>query len=99
MNVWPEALGDAALEVAGATNDFFVRALRVDNRDELLLSVVSDRGPAAYPEVGAAVAEHLKQKFGVRIMVEAVAPGSLDALTGADVSPKLKRFRDERPGP
>jgi hypothetical protein len=32
-------------------------------------------------------------------MAEVVAPGSLDVLTGADVSPKLKRFRDERPGP
>jgi phenylacetate-CoA ligase len=99
VNVWPEALGDAALEVAGTTNDFFVRARRVDNRDELLLSVVGAGAPSTYPQVAAALAEHLKQKFGVRIMAEVVAPGSLDVLTGADVSPKLKRFRDERPGP
>jgi hypothetical protein len=34
--------------------------------------------------------------LGVRIAAEVVPPGALDAWTEVNVSPKLKRFRDER---
>jgi len=34
--------------------------------------------------------------LGVRIKVDVVAPGALDAFTEAGVAPKLKRFRDDR---
>jgi hypothetical protein len=44
------------------------------------------------------VAERLKDRLGVSIQVEVVAPGSLDSLTEVDVAAKLKRFRDERSG-
>jgi hypothetical protein len=32
----------------------------------------------------------------VKILVEVVAPGTLDPFTGAGRAPKLVRFRDER---
>jgi phenylacetate-CoA ligase len=96
VNVWPEALGDLALSVEGATNDYFVRAVRRSNRDELILAVVSDRPEEQYAAIADAVAERLHTQLGVRIVVEVVAPGSLDPLTGADSAPKLIRFRDER---
>ena len=38
----------------------------------------------------------LKEKLGVKIAVEVVAPGALDADTEIHSSPKPKRFRDER---
>src|SRR5215207_8682807 len=96
VNVWPEAIGEIALSVPGVAPDWFVRAVRVENRDELVVSVASDRDPAEFPAVAAAVEERLKERLGVRIVSEVVRPGELDAWTEVNVSPKLKRFRDER---
>jgi phenylacetate-CoA ligase len=96
VNVWPEAVGELALAVDGVAPDWFVRAVRRDGRDELVLSVVSERDVSAFPAIGAAVETRLRDRLGVRIAVEVVAPGTLDAWTEVDVSPKLKRFRDER---
>jgi phenylacetate-CoA ligase len=96
VNVWPEAVGELALSVDGVAPDWFVRAVRRDGRDELELSVVSYRDPSAFPAIAAAVETRLKDRLGVRIGVAVVVPGALDAWTEVDVSPKLKRFRDER---
>jgi len=89
-------LGDIATSVAGTSNDFFVRAVRRNNRDELIVAVVSDRDAMEYPAVASAVGVRLKEELGLSIVVEVVAPGSLDVDTGVDVAAKLRRFRDER---
>jgi phenylacetate-CoA ligase len=96
VNVWPEAVGELALAVDGVAPDWFVRAVRRDGRDELVVSVVSHRDPADFPAIADAVEARLKERLGVRIAAEVVPPGALDAWTEVDVSPKLKRFRDER---
>jgi phenylacetate-CoA ligase len=96
VNVWPEAVGEIALSVPGVAPDWFVRAVRVQNYDELVVSVASDRDPDEFPAIAAAVEERLKGRLGVRIASEVVRPGELDAWTEVNVSPKLKRFRDER---
>jgi phenylacetate-CoA ligase len=96
VNVWPEAVGEIALSVPGVAPDWFVRAVRVENHDELVVSVASDRDPDEFPAIAAAVEERLKERLGVRITSEVVRPGELDAWTEVNVSPKLKRFRDER---
>ena len=96
LNVWPEAVGEIALSVPGVAPDWFVRAVRSENRDELIVSVVSDRDPAEFATIAAAVEERLKERLGERIAADVVRPGELDAWTEVDVSPKLKRFRDER---
>jgi phenylacetate-CoA ligase len=96
VNVWPEAVGEIAMSVDGVAPDWFVRAVRHDNRDELMLSVVSERDAASFPAIADAVADRLKERLGVRIGVEVVAPGALDAWTEVGTAPKLKRFRDER---
>jgi phenylacetate-coenzyme A ligase PaaK-like adenylate-forming protein len=96
VNVWPEAVGEIALSVPGVAPDWFVRAVRVEDRDELVVSVVSERDPAEFAVIAAAVEERLKERLGVRIASEVVRPGELDAWTEVDASPKLKRFRDER---
>jgi phenylacetate-CoA ligase len=98
INVWPEAVGDIAARVPGVSTDYFVRAVRRDNRDELLLSVVSADPPSEYAAVAAVLGERLRQQLGVRIEVEVVAPGALDAWTGVGTAAKLRRFRDERGG-
>ena len=96
VNVWPEAVGEIALSVPGVAPDWFVRAVRVENHDELVVSVVSDRDPDEFPAIAAAVEERLKERLGVRIASDVVRPGELDAWTEVNVTPKLKRFRDER---
>jgi phenylacetate-CoA ligase len=84
------------MAVDGVAPDWFVRAVRREGRDELIVSVVTERDPAAYAGIADAVEQRLKERLGVRIAAEVVAPGTLDPWTGVDVSPKLKRFRDER---
>jgi phenylacetate-CoA ligase len=96
VNVWPEAVGDIAMSVPGVEPDWFVRAVRVDNRDELVLSLVSRRDVSEHEGLRIAVEDRLKERLGVRIGAEIVGPGDLDAWTEVNVSPKLKRFRDER---
>jgi phenylacetate-CoA ligase len=90
INIWPEAVGELAMSVPGTEPDYFVRAVRENNRDELILSIVGDAG------AGPEVERKLKDRLGVRIAVEMVRPGTLDEWTEISTSPKPKRFRDDR---
>jgi phenylacetate-CoA ligase len=96
INVWPEAVGEVATSIDGIAPDYFVRAVREDNRDDMIVSVVSDRQQSEYSALQAAVEARIKDRLGVRMRVEIVGPGALDAWTGVGTSPKLKRFRDDR---
>jgi phenylacetate-CoA ligase len=96
VNVWPEAVGDIAMAVDGVERDYFVRAVREEKRDELIVSVVSARPDDHYEDIRDEIERRLQSKLGVKIRAEVVRPGALDEWTGVDVSPKLKRFRDDR---
>ena len=96
VNVWPEALGELALAHPLVAPDYFVRAVRENNRDELILTVVSEADRAQYGTIAEQVAKTLQDKLGVKIQVEVAEPGAIDHLTEVNISPKLKRFRDER---
>jgi len=56
-----------------------VRAVRDQNRDELIVTVTSDRDPPEFDAVATALEERLRERLGVRIRAEVVAPGALDA--------------------
>ncbi len=94
VNVWPEALGEIVTAHAQTTEDYFVRAVREGNRDEMIVCVTS---PSPNDGLRGELEALLKDKIGVKFTVEVSAPGSLDALTEIGKSPKPKRFRDERP--
>lgn len=96
INVWPEGVGAIATAVEGTAPDYFVRAQRIDGRDELSLSIVSDAPRDGWEAIRAEVERRLQEQLGVRIGAEIVAPGELDAWTEVATSPKAKRFRDER---
>jgi len=96
INVWPEAVGDIACAVDGIAPDYFVRAIRQDNRDELVVSVVSDRPREEFAPLAAEIERLLHQRLGLKIGATVVGPGELDELTEIHTSPKSKRFRDER---
>jgi phenylacetate-CoA ligase len=98
VNVWPEGVGAIATSVEGTRPDYFVEAIRRDERDELVVSVVSDRHPAEWTAIAHAIEQQLRQQLGVRIAATVVAPGALDERTETNASPKPKRFRDLRRG-
>ena len=95
VNVWPEGIGAIATSVEGTVPDYVVRAVRVDGRDELVVAVASDAAPDRHAAIAETIGERLRDQLGVRIGVEIVAPGALDAITGQDRA-KAKRFVDER---
>jgi phenylacetate-CoA ligase len=96
VNVWPEAIGEIASAVDGVTPDYFVRAVRANNRDELVVSVVSDRDPSEFDTIRVEVERQLQTRLSVKIAATVVRPGEIDHLTEFHTSPKMKRFRDER---
>jgi phenylacetate-CoA ligase len=98
VNVWPEALGGVAIGVPGCEGDYFVRARREGDRDDILVSVVSREDPSRFEGLQAEIEGRLHQHFGLKISAEVVAPGTLDELTEIGKSPKPKRFRDDRGG-
>lgn len=96
VNVWPEAIGEIALDDPRLGIDYFVRATRKDNRDEMVVHVVTRAHPNQYSEISLKAEERLKERLGIRIGVEVASPGALDDWTELHTSPKPKRFRDDR---
>ncbi len=96
VNVWPEAIGEIATSDPRIEADYFVRAIREGNRDEMIVHVVTRAEEAVRPEIAAAAEERLKERLGVSIRVEVASPGDLDEWTELHTSPKPKRVADER---
>lgn len=96
VNVWPEAVGEIALDDSRIENEYFVRARREGNRDEMIVHVTTAAPEADYDAIRAETEARLKERLGVRISAEVSGPGSLDEWTEIHTSPKPKRFRDER---
>ena len=96
VNVWPEALGEIVMTHDRITEDYFVRAVRDNNRDEMIVMVTTQAKLAEHETIQHELESLLKEKIGVKFAVEVVVPGALDDLTELKTSPKPKRFRDER---
>ena len=96
VNIWPEAIGEVALEDPRLEHDYFVRAYRTGTRDEMIVHLTSSAAEADRPALAADAEARLKERLGVKIKAEVGAPGSLDDWTEIHSSPKPKRFRDER---
>ncbi|MCR9096587.1 MAG: hypothetical protein NXI30_20385 [bacterium] len=96
VNVWPEALGEIVMTHEAVTEDYFVRAVRENNRDEMVVMATTERPTSEHDGIREQLEQLLKEKIGVKFGVEVHAPGALDDLTQIKSSPKPKRFRDER---
>ncbi|MAG30627.1 MAG: hypothetical protein CL908_07020 [Deltaproteobacteria bacterium] len=96
VNVWPEALGEIVMSHESTTEDYFVRAVRRNNRDEMIVAVTTPADATLYGTIQSELESLLKEKIGVKFDVEVNPPGALDELTEIKTSPKTKRFRDER---
>lgn len=96
VNVWPEAIGEIALDDPRLQGEYFVRATREGERDEMIVHVATRADASQYADIVAKAEARLKERLGVRISVEAAAVGALDDWTEIHTAPKPKRFRDER---
>ena len=93
----PRRVGEIACAVDGVAPDYFVRAVRRSSRDELIISVVSDRDPSTFEEINDEIERRLQGAARACVIAaEVVRPGELDDLTEIHTSPKPKRFRDDR---
>lgn len=96
VNIWPEAIGEVALQDPRLENEYFVRAVREGERDEMIAHVTTRAEAKLWDAIQRETEARLKERFGVRLKVEVSAIDSLDAWTEVKTSPKPKRFRDER---
>lgn len=96
VNVYPEEIGKALSADPRVHDDYFVTLRRDGNRDDIAVEVVSDIEASGYGELAESLSTQLRERFELRIGVEVVAPGSLDARTGKGTVGKLRRFEDSR---
>ena len=76
VNVWPEAIGEIALDDPRLQGEYFVRALRgaredeTAERDEMIVHVATAADPKRYEDIRTRAEQRLKERLGVRIGVE-----------------------------
>jgi phenylacetate-CoA ligase len=95
INVYPSAIGIHLAEHPAPTGEFVCRAERRDARDELTV-VVEVRAGAEPRQLGEELKALLRQKLGVEVGVELVAPGATAPLTEIDARQKPIRLIDRR---
>lgn len=93
INVYPTAIGAFLDPLPDATGEYFCRLTRDGGREELTV-VLEARDHSSEQEL--AFARMLKQKLGVEVLVELVAPGSTAPTTGVETRQKPIRLVDER---
>ncbi|MAG29803.1 MAG: hypothetical protein CL908_02780 [Deltaproteobacteria bacterium] len=93
INVRPEVLGEILIQHDRATEDYFVRAVREDDRDEMIVSIASPADKSESLRLGGEVAETLKERLSLEVKVEVVVPGFLGTWTEIHTAPK--RSKDE----
>ncbi|MBU1444016.1 MAG: phenylacetate--CoA ligase family protein [Gammaproteobacteria bacterium] len=95
INLFPQALSSILADSPGFRGEFLCTLTRDANgREDLMVSVECTEAPSN--ELVAAYRALLKQKLGVEVGVELVAPRSLSALTGVETRQKPIRLRDLR---
>ncbi len=95
INLYPIAIGAAAVAHPAATGEYVCRAERDATGREELVVVVEVEDPANQ-SVHDSLAAQLKQLFGIQILVELAAKGATAALTEVDRRQKAIRLIDNR---
>ncbi len=95
INIFPQAMGPILEEDVAFAGEFICRAVRDETgRDEFI--VAAEVAGAADEAVAGRLRALLKQRLGIDVGVELVAPGALAALTQTEVRQKPVRLIDER---
>lgn len=93
INVYPTGIGAILNDIEGLNGEYVCRLVSRDGRDELIV-VAEQQTVGAVAE--AQVAERLRQRLGVAVLVELTSPAGTAALTQIDSRQKPIRLIDER---
>lgn len=78
VNVYPTAVENLLGEVGGLSNHYELHVTREAGFDRMLVKVEADPAAAAHlDELGRGLGDHLRERLGVRIETEVLAPASL----------------------
>lgn len=91
VNVFPSQIEEIVLATAGASPHFRIVLTTADRLDQLTVEV--EAPPQSRTRVAQGISARAKQVIGIRVVVEVVAPGSLERSEG-----KLRRVVDRREG-
>jgi phenylacetate-CoA ligase len=95
INVYPSAVGAVLAGIAGLSGEYVCRVTRAHSRDEMtVLAETTDAAPD--PQLAARVAQELRRRIGVELLVELVAAGATAPLTGIESRQKPIRLIDTR---
>ncbi|MBX2886513.1 MAG: hypothetical protein KTR32_41545 [Granulosicoccus sp.] len=93
INIFPQALSSILADMQGFTGEYICIVRSSNGRDEMTVKIecrVPDK------DLSRAYASRLKQRLGVELLIELVAPQSLAAVTGVESRQKPIRLVDER---
>jgi phenylacetate-CoA ligase len=91
VNVFPSQVEEQILTIEGLTPHYLCVLSRPGNLDELTVQVEAYDAGADRDALGRALAERVKQRIGVTIEVDVLAPHALERSLG-----KAKRISDQR---
>jgi phenylacetate-CoA ligase len=91
VNVFPSQIEEHILAIEGLTPHYLCVLTRPGNLDELTVRVEHAPGVERTSELGAALADRVKQRIGVTASVEVLPPHALERSLG-----KAKRISDQR---
>ena len=91
VNVFPTQIEEQILQVAGLTPHYLCVLTRPDNLDELTVQVEASAAERDRAAPGEELSRRVKDRVGVTVTVEVVAPGALERSLG-----KARRISDRR---
>ena len=91
VNVFPSQVEEQILTIEGLTPHYLCVLTRPGNLDELTVQVEAYDAGADRAALGRALADRVKQRIGVTIGVDVLAPHALERSLG-----KAKRISDQR---
>jgi phenylacetate-CoA ligase len=98
VNLFPESIGAVVAEDR-RTNGEYVCILETSDdagREDMTVQVEVSSSDVSKPELQNELVGRLKEVTGLKLRVEAVERGALDALTGLSNTSKIKRLIDRR---
>ncbi|MBP7565245.1 MAG: phenylacetate--CoA ligase family protein [Burkholderiaceae bacterium] len=99
-NIFPEAIGALVAEHAAANGEYLCVLERdaATGRDDMRVRFELKSADATdAPAIERALAVRIKEALGVKLVLQAAAPGELSPLTGLATTSKIRRLIDQRP--
>lgn len=98
VNLFPEAVGALVAENGQTSGEYVCIVERVGDagREEMTVLVEARDAGVDGPALERALAGRFKEALGVKLIVQAVEAGSLDAMTGLSRTSKVTRLIDKR---